>query len=78
MARIRTKPTTGKRSLMLALSEIEMGALDRLATKRGLTKSGVLRQALRLYESIEDRLGRGEKLYVEDTKKKTKSELMLV
>ncbi len=79
MARIRTKsPTSGKRSLVLALSETEMGALGRLATKRGLTKSGVLRQALRLYESIEDRIDRGEKLYVEDPKKKTKSELMLV
>lgn len=78
MARIRTKPPGNRRSLILALSEIEMGALDRLAAKRNLTKSGVLRQALRLYETIEDRLERGEKFYVEDPKKKTKSELMLV
>lgn len=78
MARIRTKPTSAKRSLMLALSEIEMSALNRLAAKRGLTKSSVLRQALRLYESIEERLERGEKLYVEDPKKKSKSELMLI
>ncbi len=78
MARIRTKSPGGKRSLILALSEVEMGALDRLAAKRGSTKSGVLRQALRLYESIEGRLAQGEKLYVEDSKKKTKSELMLV
>ena len=67
-----------KRSLLLHLSDIETLVLESLAKKRGMSKSAVLRQALRLYESVETRLERGERLYLESSNKKEKSELLLL
>ena len=67
-----------KRSILLHLSDTEMLVLDSLAKKRGISKSAVLRQALRLYESVETRLDQGERLYLESANKKDKSELLLI
>jgi hypothetical protein len=55
-----------------------MLVLERLAERRGLTKSALLRQALRLYESIERRLDKGERLFLENLEKREKMELVLV
>lgn len=78
MPRIATSSKREKRSLVLNLSIDEMEALETMAKKRGLTKSSLLRQALRLYESIDSRLAQGDRLYVEDSFKKDKAELLLL
>ncbi len=67
-----------KRTMTLNLTDPEMDFLEDLAKRKGLSKTALLRQALRLYQSVELRLGRGEKLFFEDTKKKEKSELMVL
>lgn len=67
-----------KRSILLHLSDTEMLVLESLAEKRGISKSALLRQALRLYESVETRLDQGERLYLESPNKKAKSELLLI
>jgi len=67
-----------KRTMTLVLSDTEMGALEALSAKRSLTKTGVLRQALRLYQMIETRQDRGEKLFFEHEGTKEKAELMLL
>ena len=67
-----------KRTMTLNLSEAEMAALEELAEKKELSKTGVLRQALRLYQAVDSRIEQGEKLFFEDEKEKKKSEVMVL
>jgi hypothetical protein len=63
---------------MLTLSENEMRALERLADRKGQTKSALLRHALRLYESLDVRLSQGNRLVLEPPDKKDKTEVLLL
>jgi predicted transcriptional regulator len=67
-----------KRTMTLNLTESEMQALEDLAKKKDLTKTAVVRQAIRLYQMIEVRLSSGEKLIFEDEKAQKKAELMVL
>lgn len=67
-----------KRTMTLNLTEAEMSALEELSRKKDLSKTAVLRQALRLFQAVDVRLERGEKLYFEDEAKKEKSEVMVL
>jgi len=67
-----------KRTMTLNLTDREMAALDELAGRKDLSKTQVVRQAIRLYQTVETRLERGEKLFFEDEDKKSKSELMMI
>lgn len=69
---------TAKRTMTLNLTDAEMCALDELSTRKDLSKTAVLRQALRLYQTVEARLDRGDKLLFENDATKEKAELMLV
>ena len=68
---------TAKRTMTLNLTDPEMLALEELASKKDLSKTAVLRQALRLYQMVDLRLERGEKLVFEDKGEK-KSELVVL
>jgi hypothetical protein len=65
-----------KRTMTLNLSEAEMRALEELCTKKDLSKTAVLRQALRLYQTVDSRVDQGHKLMLESSNEK--SELMLL
>jgi predicted transcriptional regulator len=65
-----------KRTMTLNLSEAEMTALEELCTKKDLSKTAVLRQALRLYQTVDARVDQGHKLMLEGAHEK--SELMLL
>lgn len=67
-----------KRTMTLNLTVREMEALERLAAKREMTKTALLRHALRLYEMIDERIANGGKLLIEDRKAKSRSELMVL
>jgi predicted transcriptional regulator len=67
-----------KRTMTLNLTDAEMSALEQLCERKELSKTAVLRQALRLYQAIDLRLERGEKLYFEDEVKKEKAEVMVL
>ena len=67
-----------KKSMTLNLNEAEMAALDELAKSKELSKTAVIRQALRLYTLIEARTANGEKLVLEDEKLEKKAELMVL
>ena len=67
-----------KKTMTLNLTEAEMRVLEDLAKKKELTKTAVLRQALRLYQMIEARLNAGEKLVFEDEKAQKKAELVVL
>ena len=67
-----------KRTMSLTLPAREMDALEQLSDEKGISKSAVLRQALRLYQSIDLRLEAGEKLFFEDPTSKEKSEIVVL
>jgi hypothetical protein len=67
-----------RKTMTLNLTEAEMTALESLSTAKDLSKTAVLRQALRLYQLVDSRLSQGETLYFEDKEKKNKSELMVL
>jgi len=67
-----------KRTMTLNLTDAEMGALEELARKKDLSKTAVIRQALRLYQVVAVRLERGEKLFFEDEADKKKAEVMVL
>ncbi|WP_206667596.1 ribbon-helix-helix protein, CopG family [Muricoccus nepalensis] len=64
--------------MTLNLTDAEMRALDELSARKDVSKTAVLRQALRLYQAVEARVERGEKLLFENEATKEKAELMLV
>lgn len=67
-----------KRTMTLNLTPAEMEALEDLARRKDLSKTAVIRQALRLYQLVDVRLSQGEKLFFEDDLQKKKSELMVL
>ncbi len=68
----------GKKSMTLNLNEAEMAALEGIAKAKELSKTAVIRQALRLYTLIDSRTANGEKLVLEDEKLDKKAELMVL
>jgi hypothetical protein len=57
---------TDRKAISLNLTQREMDLLEELCRKKELSKTALLRQALRLFEVIEARLADGEKLVFED------------
>lgn len=69
--------TASKRTMTLNLTDAEMRVLEQLCAKKDLSKTALLRQALRLYQVVEARLEKGDKLFFEDDKKE-KAEVMML
>jgi hypothetical protein len=68
----------GKKTMTLNLTEREMEVLEELSRKKELSKTAVLRQALRLFQLVDARLAQGEKLVFEDERANKKAELMVL
>ena len=68
----------GKRTMTLNLTDKEMEVLDELCEKKGLNKTALLRQALRLYQTVDQRLEQGERLVFENDDKTEKTELVVL
>lgn len=64
--------------MTLNLTEAEMNVLEDLCSKKDLTKTALLRQALRLYQAVEARADRGDKLFFEGEKTKEKAEVVIL
>lgn len=69
---------TSKRTMTLNLTDAEMGVLETLSAQKDLSKTAIIRQALRLYQLVDHRLASGEKLFFEDEAKRQKAELMVM
>jgi hypothetical protein len=67
-----------KRTMTLNLTPREMDVLEELAKKKELNKTAVLRQALRLYQIVDEKLSRGETLFFEDKVAKKKAEVLVL
>jgi hypothetical protein len=66
-----------KRTMTLNLTDQEMSVLGQLSVQKDLSKTALIRQALRLYQLVDARITRGEKLFFEDQDKQ-KAELMVL
>jgi len=64
--------------MTLKLTDREMSVVESLAQKKDLSKTAVIRQALKLYELLDARLAQGDKLYMEDEAAGKKAELMVL
>ena len=69
---------SSKRTMTLNLTDAEMAVLEKLAAEKELSKTAVIRQALRLYQTVNLRLGEGEKLFFEDEAEKKKVEVVML
>lgn len=54
--------TPNRRTMTLNLPEHEMALLDALSNAKDMTKTAVLRKALRLYSVLDERMRKGEKI----------------
>ena len=58
---MKTKfPKANKKTMTLNITEQEMVILEKLAGEKGVTKTALIRQALRLYQTIDEKLKNGE------------------
>lgn len=64
--------------MTLNLTDQEMRVLEDLAQKKELTKTGVMKLALRLLQTLDARVEPGKKLLIEDEATKEKSELVIL
>ena len=67
-----------KRTMTLNLTEAEMNAVEQMCEQKGLSKTALVRQSLRLYKSLDDRLSLGDKVFIENADKAEKAELMVL
>lgn len=67
-----------KKTMTLNLTDDEMKVLDILSDRKDISKTSVLRQALKLYQLIDARLVDGDKVYFEDDETKAKTEVMVL
>lgn len=67
-----------RRTMTLNLTTREMDVLNELAKAKDLTKTALIRQALRLYQAVDLRLSAGEKLIFEDESGNKKSEVLML
>jgi hypothetical protein len=67
-----------KKTMTLNLTPQEMAVLEYLASKKELTKTGVIKLAIRLLQTLDARIEPGKKLMVEDETTKEKSELVIL
>ena len=58
------------RTMTLNLSDREMEVLEAMADQKELSKTAVMRQALRLYQLVDARISRGERLFQDDGNEK--------
>lgn len=67
-----------KKTMTLNLTPQEMAVLEDLAAKKELSKTGVVKLAIRLLQTLDARVQLGKKLLVEDEETKEKSELVIL
>lgn len=67
-----------KKTMTLNLTDAEMVVLEELSEKKDLNKTLIMRQALRLYQTVEERLEKGGKLFIEDESTREKAEIMML
>ncbi len=57
-----------KSAMTLSLTSVEMAAVQKMADDKGMSKTAVIRQALRLYEYADAHLSTGHEMQFRNTK----------
>ncbi|AMD89870.1 transcriptional regulator [Desulfovibrio fairfieldensis] len=70
--------TSERKTMTLNLTKDEMDILDALATRKDVSKTSILKAAIKLYYIINLRIESGEKIFSEDDKTGEKAELLLL
>jgi hypothetical protein len=73
-----TTSAPAKKTMTLNLADSDMEALEEICKEKDLSKTAVVRQALRLYQLLNARVTGGGKLFIEDEKKGEKAELIVL
>ncbi len=73
-----TATAPSKKTMTLNLADTDMEALEQICKEKDLSKTAVVRQALRLYQLLNARVTGGGKLFIEDEKKGEKAELIVL
>ena len=66
-----------EKTMTLNLTAREMEALETLSSEKGMSKTAVMRQALRVYQLIDHRMSHGERLFFEGDDKR-RAEFFLI
>ena len=64
--------------MTLNLTDAEMNVLELLCEKKELSKTALIRQAIKLYQLFDERMENGDKLIFENIEKKEKLELKVL
>jgi predicted transcriptional regulator len=56
------------KTMTLNLSEKEMSILSDLAESKGMTKTAIMKKALRTYQFVDEKLSNGKKVYFQNYK----------
>ena len=75
---ILSMKTNDRKTMTLNLTGREMAVLEKLTSAKGLSKTGVMRLALRLLQAVDSKVQLGHKLLVEDEQTHEKSELVIL
>ena len=67
-----------KKTMTLNMTDEEMNVLEQLSQRKEMSKTALLRQALRLYQMVDARLADGQKLFFERDLTKENAELMVI
>lgn len=67
-----------RRTMTLNLTEDEMSVVEGLAGKKEVSKTSIVKAAIKLYYIIDMRISNGEKIFAEDEKTSKKAELLLL
>jgi len=67
-----------KRTMTLNLTAREMAVLEEMAAKKELSKTAVMRLALRLLQATDAKMEAGQLLMYENRRTKEKSELVMI
>ncbi len=68
----------GKKTMTLNLTDAEMAVLEELCLKKDLSKTAVLRQALRLLQRVDEQLEARQKLYFENPSTGARTEVLML
>ena len=56
-------------TMTLNVTDAEMQAIEELAKTKGISKTAVVRGALRLYQTVDRRIEKGDRLYYESAER---------
>lgn len=66
------------KGMTLNLAEREDEALEAMAKKKAMTKTAVIRQALRLYQLLDAKMAEGKEMVFRDLKTKELEQIVLI